>query len=83
MENLDPRTTNTQPPVSVGQWLVTMLICMIPLVNLIMLFVWGFGGGTHPSKANWAKASLIFAAIVVLLYILLGITILKGLSSLM
>jgi len=38
-------------------------------VNIIMLFVWGFGSGTNPSKANWAKATLIW----VLIWIVLGI----------
>lgn len=49
--------------VSVGEWLITYLIMIIPIVNVIMLFVWAFGDGTKESKANWAKASLILAAI--------------------
>lgn len=43
---------------------------MIPLVNLIMLFVWAFGG-SNPSKANFAKASLMWALIGIVFYILL------------
>ncbi len=54
-------------PVSVGEWVLTLLIMVIPLVNLIMLFVWAFGGGTNPSKANWAKASLIWMVIGIVL----------------
>jgi len=53
--------------VSVGEWIVTYLIMCVPLVNLIMLFVWAFGSGTKSSKANWAKASLIFMAIGIVL----------------
>ncbi|EGJ72006.1 hypothetical protein Bcop_1818 [Bacteroides coprosuis DSM 18011] len=49
--------------VSIGNWIVTMLIMIIPLVNIIMLFVWSFSSSTPKSKANWAKASLIFMAI--------------------
>lgn len=59
-----------QNPVSVGDWLITYLLLSIPLVNIVMLFVWAFGSSTHPSKANWAKASLIWFAIVMVLYIL-------------
>lgn len=61
------------PVVGLGDWVVTLIIMIIPLVNLIMLFVWAFGDGTNPSKANWAKASLILILIsIVLSIILLG-----------
>jgi hypothetical protein len=52
-----------EKPVSVGEWMITILLLAIPLVNLVMLFVWAFGGGTQRSKANWAKAMLIWAVI--------------------
>jgi len=55
--------------VSVGEWIITILLTSIPIVNIIMLFVWGFGSATNPSKANWAKAMLIW----VLIWIVLGI----------
>lgn len=47
-------------PVSVGDWFVTILLMSVPLIGLIMLFVWAFGGGSAPSKSNWAKAMLIW-----------------------
>nr|NQU92859.1 hypothetical protein [Bacteroidota bacterium] len=50
-------------PMSVGEWFVTILITAIPLVGIIMLFVWAFSGNTNVNKANWAKASLIWAII--------------------
>lgn len=49
-----------QSVVSVGDWVITFLLMMIPLVNFIMLFVWAFGSNTAESKANWAKAGLIW-----------------------
>ncbi|WP_281889801.1 hypothetical protein [Paenibacillus sp. YYML68] len=64
---------NQSSTISVKDWMITMLILMIPLVNLIMLFVWAFGGGASPSKANFAKANLIWAAIGITLYILVFI----------
>lgn len=59
-------------PVSIGDWFVTILLMAIPLVNLIMLLVWAFGGGTNESKANWAKASLIWMLVGILLAIFFG-----------
>mgnify|MGYP000745778777 CR=1 FL=1 len=58
-------------PVSTGDWIVTLIISMIPLVNIVMLLVWAFGSNTNPSKANWAKAYLVFIAILIGLYAVL------------
>ena len=57
------------PVVSVGDWVLTYLIAAIPLVGIIMLFIWAFGNDTNPNKANWAKAALIWAAIAIGIYI--------------
>ena len=68
-----------QNPVSVGDWMITYLILCIPIVNIIMLFVYAFGSDTQPSKANWAKASLIWFAIAFVLYLALFGAILSAL----
>lgn len=57
--------------ISVGQWMLTLLLTFIPLVNLIMLLVWAFSAGTHPIKANWAKAMLLWFVIFIGLSILM------------
>ena len=57
--------------MSVKEWLITLLILGVPLVNIIMMFVWGFGSSTKPTKANFCKAYLILTAIVIVLYVLL------------
>ena len=60
-------------PMSVGDWIITSLIVAIPIVGFVMLFVWGFGSNTQPSKANWAKATLIMIGIsIVLSFLFLG-----------
>ena len=79
MEILDqnqPQTHHhyTETPVTVGEWMITMLIMIIPIVNIVMLFVWGFGGNAQISKANWAKATLIWALIgIIIAIVILGI----------
>ncbi|MFH5183269.1 hypothetical protein ACHHV8_11935 [Paenibacillus sp. TAB 01] len=83
----DSQARSLQAPVlTVKQWLVTLIVLAIPLVNLIMLFVWAFGDQTNPNKKNYARASLLLAAIVIVLYIIMLIFIfvifgLQGLSS--
>jgi hypothetical protein len=56
--------------VSIGEWVVTLLITALPLIGLIMLFVWAFGDGANLSKKNWAIAMLIWYAIAIVLAIL-------------
>ena len=51
------------PIVSVKEWLITNLILMIPMVNLVMIFVWAFNSNTNPNKANYFKAALILFVI--------------------
>ncbi|MDO3679089.1 hypothetical protein [Paenibacillus ehimensis] len=58
------------PIMTVKDWLITMLILIIPLVNLIMLFVWAFGGGANPNKSNYAKAALLWMVIGFVVYLI-------------
>jgi hypothetical protein len=60
--------------VKTGDWMLTYLITAIPIVGLVMLFVWAFGSGTNINKANWAKASLIWGAIMLSIYLMFMIT---------
>ena len=75
-ETIQPIPVNESPqynPISVGEWIITTIILAIPIVGFIMLFVWGFGSNTQPSKANWAKATLIMIGIsIVLSFLFLG-----------
>lgn len=57
------------PVISTGEWLLTLFLSAIPIVNFILLLVWAFGGGANPNKANWAKAALLFLVLGILLYV--------------
>ncbi len=71
-------------PVSIGTWLGIMFLSLIPCVGFILLFVWAFGDGKE-SRKNWAKAQLIFMAIMIvlsiILYAILGATLYAALSN--
>jgi membrane-associated HD superfamily phosphohydrolase len=56
-------------PMSIGDWIVTLIVSYLPFVGFIMLFVWAFGDGTHPSKKTWAQATLIMFVIMIILLI--------------
>lgn len=69
-------------PMSIGDWLITFIITAIPLVGFIMMFVWAFGDGTHPSKKTWAQAYLIMMVIIIILMIIFFTVFASILSSL-
>jgi len=61
--------------MSVSDWLIVYLITLIPIVNIIMLFVWAFGSNTNRTQSNWAKGNLILFAIILSLYLFFGLTV--------
>lgn len=63
----------SEEPVTVGEWVVSFLLLMIPCVNIVLMFVWAFGSSEKKSKSNFFKAYLIIWAICVVLSIIIGI----------
>jgi len=52
MEENQILNKETEPIMSVKDWVITLIVLMIPLVNVIMLFVWAFGDGTVKTKGS-------------------------------
>ncbi len=59
-----------ETPTSVTEWMITIIVSAIPLIGLIMLFIWAFAGEQGSSKSNWAKAALLIYAILIVLGLL-------------
>ncbi len=68
--DLNERSVKT---MSVSDWIIVYLITFIPIVNIIMLFVWAFGNNTNRTQSNWAKGNLVLFAIILGFYIFLGL----------
>ena len=66
------RSEESESANSVGSWMLTMLLVGIPVFGFIYLLMLAFGSGHSASKRNWAKASLIWMVIGVVLGILLS-----------
>ena len=85
MENENELQQQGTPVVKLGEWMLTYLLAAIPLVGVVMLLIWAFGGNTNPNKANWAKASLIWAVIGIVLYgiimVVFGAALLAGMGG--
>jgi ABC-type multidrug transport system permease subunit len=61
-----------EPPISLGSWLLIMLLVAIPCVNIIMLFIWAFSRDVITTKKNYSRAMLIFMAISIVLGLIFG-----------
>lgn len=66
--------------LSMGEFTLMELIARIPIVNLVMFCVWGFGSDTNENKRNWARSRLIWLGIGVALTII-GTLIGVGMAS--
>lgn len=70
-------------PLTMGEWLVTLLILnFVPCVNIIMMFVWGFGNG-NVNRKRFCQAYLIIWAIMAVLMIILYATVFSALMNAM
>jgi len=68
--------------ITLGNWMLTLFLTFIPIVNIIMLIVWAVSSTTPPSKANWARAALLWMGIFIVLSILLTVIGGVGLATL-
>jgi hypothetical protein len=71
-----------EPVMGIGQWLLTLLVMSIPCVNIIMLFVWGFGS-ENQTRANYCRAYLIWWVICVVLMLIFSLVFGSALTAAM
>lgn len=64
---------NDSAPMSVKDWVITLIILALPIVNIIMLLVWAFGGTGNVNRKNYCLASLLLFAVILVLGICLAI----------
>ncbi|RAV03166.1 hypothetical protein DQG13_08405 [Paenibacillus sp. YN15] len=60
------------PVISVKEWMLTLLLMLIPLVNFVMWFVFAFGEGNR-TKKNLFKAMLLLYGIILGFFLLIGV----------
>lgn len=72
-DTASPSASNERP-LSTGEWFVTLLVLALPIVGLIMHFVWAFGDG-NLGRRNFCRAALLWLVVGIALGLLALITI--------
>ncbi len=64
--------SGSNQPMTFGNWIVIYALPFIPVVGfisfLVLLFSWGFGANTAPTKKSWARATLVMILIILLMF---------------
>jgi uncharacterized membrane protein YqjE len=58
--------------MTMGDWILTLILTSIPVVGLIMLIVWSLSSSTNANKRNYARAALILMIIGIVLSVIFG-----------
>jgi hypothetical protein len=64
-------------------WLLVLIVQMIPCVGIIMMFVWAFGNDGNQTRKNYCRAMLIIAAVMFVLAIITYATIYSAIMQLL
>ena len=70
-----PPAYSVQPdsePLRVGQYIGMILLMFVPILSVILLFMWSFGSSVNLNKKNYARAMLIVSAIGIVLSVVFG-----------
>lgn len=55
--------------LSVGQWMITILLFLLPVVNIIVMAVWAFSSKGNVNRRNLSRASLLWIIILLIAYV--------------
>lgn len=58
-------------PMTMGDWVLTILALMIPCAGIILYFVWAFGKNGNINRRNYCRAMLIIEAVMIVLSIIM------------
>lgn len=59
-------------PLSVGDWLITLLVLAVPILNVALYLYWAFFSQGNKGRINFCRASLILMLVGLVLAILWG-----------
>lgn len=80
---LEENIPDKYKPVSAWGYVGYMLLFCIPLVNIILMLVFSFGGSTNVNLKNFSRAYLIIMVATIVITILLSVLLGAGMVALM
>ena len=59
--------------MTLGQWVLTLLLASIPCVNIVLLIIWAVGdGGGYVARKTFSQAYLIFMVVIYVISFIFG-----------
>jgi len=55
--------------LGVGEWMITILVFLLPLVNIIMMAYWAFSADGNVNRRNLSRACLLWIIILLIAYV--------------
>ena len=68
-----PAAAPDKNEMTTGRYLLCLILFAIPVVGLVMMFIWGFGRDGNVHRRRLARAALLFTALVLVLAILAAV----------
>lgn len=68
-------------PMTLKDWIITLLLMLIPIANIVLMFVWAFGSNVNKSKKTYFQATLIMAAVGIAFWLIFGSILLATLAG--
>ena len=71
--NFDNQVQNggfNSQPMTLKDWIFTYLLLLIPIANVVLMFVWAFGKDVNQSKKTYFQALLIMSAVAIVISML-------------
>lgn len=66
MSEQDSRT------VSIGEWIIVLIVTAIPVVNVVFYLIWAYAPGVPGSKRNYARAVIYVCLFTVLVLLVVS-----------
>lgn len=61
-------------PLTLGEWMLTLLVLAIPLVNLFAYLYWALADGVNLNRKRFSQASILWFMIIVGIGVFMAVT---------
>ncbi len=69
------KSEKNPPPISTANWIFTLVVTSIPLVNIVTILYWALAPWANPNKRNFCRALLflfLFSIFALIVFIAIG-----------